>query len=96
MSKFPERLKTLRYEKGLSQKELAKLSGVHEDTIANWEKGKNKPTMQKLTRIAVCLGVTTDYLEGYTNTKWDPSMFMYKDLDEHTTPQERYADLIEE
>jgi DNA-binding XRE family transcriptional regulator len=52
-----ERIKKWRLEQGLFQKDLAKIIGVDEMTIVNWEKGKTMPDkknlewLQKLLRI---------------------------------------------
>jgi DNA-binding transcriptional regulator YiaG len=40
----PERIRNLRKKKGLSQKQLAILTGVTLGTVASWEKGKFKPS----------------------------------------------------
>ena len=41
---FPERLKDLRKEKGMTQIELATALGVSSGTVAMWETGKRKPS----------------------------------------------------
>src|SRR5579872_1832895 len=40
---FPERLKELRQEKGLTQKELAERAGVSPRAVAKWEQGDREP-----------------------------------------------------
>ena len=42
------RMKIYRHKNGLSQEELAKMLGVNESTIFNWEKGNHVPMPQKL------------------------------------------------
>lgn len=59
---FKDRLKTLRKEKGYSQKDLAKLLGVGQTTIANYEKGIREPNQKMLKIIATSLSTTIDYL----------------------------------
>jgi transcriptional regulator with XRE-family HTH domain len=51
-----ERIKKWRLEQGLIQKDLAKLIGVDEMTIVNWEKGRTKPIRQYLKRLEKILG----------------------------------------
>jgi DNA-binding XRE family transcriptional regulator len=51
-----ERIKKWRLEQGLFQRDLAKLIGVDEMTIVNWEKGKTKPDRKNLERIKKILG----------------------------------------
>jgi DNA-binding XRE family transcriptional regulator len=50
-----ERIKKWRLEKGLFQRDLAKLIGVDEMTIVNWEKGRTKPTKKNLDGIKAIL-----------------------------------------
>ena len=51
-----ERVKKWRLERGLFQKDLAKMVGVAEMTIVNWEKGRTKPTKGNLERIRAIMG----------------------------------------
>lgn len=48
---FAENLKTLRIEKGLSQTELAKLLGVDQRTISNWENKICEPSFETLGKL---------------------------------------------
>lgn len=66
MNKFKERLKELRIEKGLTQKQLAKELNVSEDSVYNWEKGRSEPSINDLITLATMLDVTIDYLVGKT------------------------------
>jgi ribosome-binding protein aMBF1 (putative translation factor) len=51
-----ERIKKWRVEQGLFQVDLAKMLGVNEMTIVNWEKGRTKPIKQYLERLEKILG----------------------------------------
>lgn len=42
---FKEKLKELRKEKGLSQKEFAEKLGIAVSTYANWEQGRTEPSI---------------------------------------------------
>ena len=64
MSKFFERLKELRIEKGISQRKLAPLIGYTQTAISDWELGNKEPTTAALIACATFFGVTTDYLLG--------------------------------
>ena len=64
MSKFKERLKELRTEKGLTQKQIAKELNVSEDSVYNWEKGRSEPSINDLINLAILLDVTIDFLVG--------------------------------
>lgn len=58
------RLKELRREKGLSQKELAERLGCGQNTISLWESGKRLMDSATLLKVADFYGVTADYLLG--------------------------------
>ena len=64
MSKFPQRLKELREEKGLSIKTLAKELGVSDIAIGRWEKGLRTPNIDTLILVANYFNVSADYLLG--------------------------------
>lgn len=57
-----ERVRTLREDLALSQKELAELSGVTENTIGRIERGVVYPRMRTLRHIAEALDVDPKYL----------------------------------
>lgn len=59
------RLKELRQEKKLSQKELAKKIGVHYRTLQNWENGESQIKPDKAQALADYFGVEVGYLLGY-------------------------------
>ncbi len=50
-----ENIKRIRKEKGLTQKELSKSSGVHEVQIARYENDKTKPSIGVLRKLAYAL-----------------------------------------
>lgn len=64
MSKFYTRLKELREEKKLLQKQLATELGVSQVTIARWETNSREPSIDMLMKIAKLFGVSIDYLVG--------------------------------
>lgn len=53
---LPEVLKAERLSHNLTQKELAKLAHVGENTVALTEKGKTNPSVEVLTSIVRALG----------------------------------------
>lgn len=59
-----QRLKELRIEKGLTQKELAKELNVHSVTYLHYEKDQREPPLTTLAKMAIYFGVSTDYLLG--------------------------------
>lgn len=64
MSMFPERLKSLRTDRGISQIKLAKYFNYGSTAIANYESGRNEPSFDVLIKIADYFGVSVDYLLG--------------------------------
>ena len=61
---FSERLKELRIEKNLCQRELSKLVGYSQPAIARWEKNLQIPNIDVLIVFAKFFNVSTDYLLG--------------------------------
>ena len=66
------RLKELRQEKKLSQKELAENIGVHYRTLQNWENEESQIKPEKAKQLADFFGVSVAYLLNYSNSKKDP------------------------
>ena len=64
MAQFGEILAELRQDRGLTQRDLAKLFFVTPGTISNYEKGRHLPDAERLIKIADYFSVTTDYLLG--------------------------------
>lgn len=55
---FPERLRQLRKNAGLSQRQLANFVGVSTGTVSNWETGSREfPASNNLVKLAEALGV---------------------------------------
>jgi len=61
------RIKELREEKGLTQKQLGKEMGVASNTICNWEVGTREPDIATIKKLAKFFDVSTDYLLGHTD-----------------------------
>lgn len=59
------RLKELRQEKKLSQKELADYLGINEKTISRWEKGDSTIKSDKAQALADHFGVSVGFLLGF-------------------------------
>ncbi len=56
------KIRALRKEKKLYQKDLGRLAGVHEKLIGKYENEQIIPTADTLRKIAEALGVSSDYL----------------------------------
>ena len=59
---FAEKLKKLREERGLSQKQLGQQMFVNHSTIARWENASRLPDAAMILRLAKCLGVDANEL----------------------------------
>lgn len=55
-------LRSVRKEKGITQKQLAELVGTAASTITNYENGEREPTLETLCKIADVLDVSLDML----------------------------------
>ncbi len=61
------RLRELREEKGLYQKDIGKLLGKVSNCISNWETGTTEPSIKDIIKLADYFQVSTDYLLGREN-----------------------------
>lgn len=68
---FEKRLTELRKEKKISQEELSKKIGVHQNVIGRYERGEAKPSIEIASAIADTFNVTLDYLVGKTEVMFD-------------------------
>ena len=66
---FTERLKSLRKEAGLTQKEIADHFKTSPQSYAQWEKGLRSPSKESLEKLAQFFNVSTDYLLGNSELK---------------------------
>lgn len=64
MVDFGRKLRELRKQKNLTQKELASLIGVKNSIISFYEVGERMPSPEILIKLAGVLHVTSDYLLG--------------------------------
>ena len=69
---FSENLKTLRKEKGMTQKDLADKMNVTDKAVSKWERGISRPDIDSIPRLAECLSMSTEELFGSTGTKEVP------------------------
>lgn len=69
-SKFSQRLKELRDERGLTQEDLSKITGISFPTISRYENGiRDEPKLTILKTLANYFNVTIDYMVGDTDVK---------------------------
>jgi transcriptional regulator with XRE-family HTH domain len=67
MSVFSERIKEIRTQKRLTQKQLGDKICVPQQTIARWEKEITTPDPEQLAATCDALNVSADYLLGLTD-----------------------------
>ena len=75
---FSERLKSLRIQHNLTQKQIAEFLGTSQPSYQNWEKGTRKPSRNTIQKIADFFNVSTDYLLGKTDI---PDLDLEVDID---------------
>ncbi|WP_195405614.1 helix-turn-helix domain-containing protein [Streptococcus constellatus] len=66
---FTERLKALRKEAGLTQKEIAEQLQIGQNSYSNWEKGIRTPIRPTIEKLAEVLNTSASYLLGESNIK---------------------------
>ena len=62
VDRFPQLLRKVRTDKGLSQEELADLAGLHRTYISQIERGLKSPSLRSLEQIANGLEITLSEL----------------------------------
>ena len=62
-----QRLRDLREDKDLSQKQLAEIIGMSQTGYSKYETGENDIPTQTLLKIADFYGTSVDYILGRTN-----------------------------
>lgn len=75
------RIKEMLLEKGMSQKQLSKMTGITESAISNYVKGTRVPRGTNLIKIANALGTTADdLLSGDKEMDKDKDLVFAKSL----------------
>lgn len=58
------KIKELRKESGITQKQLAKMINKSETAVASWEQGLSEPCVNDLRTLCMIFDVSADYLLG--------------------------------
>ena len=66
---YQNRLRDLREDKDLKQKDIAELLKIHQTTYSDYELGRLNIPIAALHMLADYYGVSVDYLLGRTNSK---------------------------
>lgn len=80
---FKDRMKSLRKQRGLSQRDLAQALKVSYSTVAAWESGTRSPSVETQEDIADFFNVTLDYLYGRDEGSvyyFDPEVAQYAEF----------------
>ena len=64
-----EKLKSLRLEKKLTQKQVADRIGLAVSAVSSYESGMRYPSYEALIKLARIFHVSTDYLIGISDTR---------------------------
>lgn len=73
-----ERLREIREEHNLTQKQIAQILNVERSTYAGWETGKDTIPLRRLNKLSDYYKVSIDYLTGLSNVT---SKYRIIDLD---------------
>lgn len=77
---FADTIRQLRINKGLSQLQLADQMYVTHSTISRWEAGSRLPDAMMISRLAKCLGTSTEFLFSLiSEEKETPNIIMVDD-----------------
>lgn len=71
---LPEKLKTLRLQLGLSQKEVAAKLGVSPSVISGYETGERTPSTEVILGLSYIYKCSTDYLLGKNTETPTPTL----------------------
>ena len=52
----------LRDKEGLKDADIAKALNITKSTFSDWKKGKSRPNVEKMVRIAAFLGTSVEYI----------------------------------
>jgi transcriptional regulator with XRE-family HTH domain len=69
---FGARLKELREQAGISQKELAARAGLGQRSISNWEQGMREPSWPNVVALSETLGVSCEAFLQSPTTQSEP------------------------
>lgn len=69
-TKIGQNIRTLRIEKQYSQKKLAEILSVAQNTVSNWENGTREPDHETLIKLSEIFNISTDYLLGNSEIKY--------------------------
>src|SRR5690242_7021704 len=69
MKKFGDRVKQLRLEAKMTQKQLSEKLNISESAVEMYERSEREPAFEIVLALSEIFDVTTDYLHGKTDKK---------------------------
>ncbi len=66
---MPERIRELREQKNISQKQIADIMHISQSSISEYESGNQQPPLDMIVKLADFFDVSIDYLLGRTDIK---------------------------
>lgn len=88
--KFGENLTSLRKQKGLTKAELGKLLNVSATSVGYWEKGKTKPKLDMMNKLAEILDVPVASLMNW-DAEFNPEGKLAKEVKTLDDISEQYG-----
>lgn len=86
MATFGKRLRILREEKNMVQKEIADILKVSQSTVGKYENDQRTPSPVAIVKLAVLFEVSTDYLLGHSDIR-NPLQTEYPGLPEEAVKE---------
>lgn len=75
-----KRIKDLRIDHDLTLRELAQKLEISERTLARYENGVSKPTVDVLIKLALYFNVSIDYVCGMTEERYEEQLHVKEDV----------------
>ena len=76
---FGDRLRELRKERGMQQRELGEMYDLSSSAIGSYERNLREPTLELLLRLSEYFGVSVDYLLCRTEERLTANAYKEKD-----------------
>ena len=86
---FPQRLATLRNERGMTQGTLAEHVGIHVSQLRRYEAGSSSPTLDVLRKLAIALSVSADTLVFDADRNPDEELRLQLEATQRLTDQDK-------
>ncbi len=89
---YGKKIRTLRKDLSLTQKQLGDISGISQEQIARYERGSSMPTAKALKKIADGLKIPVDFFESeiVNPSELDIEYFKLKEV----LPEEERSSLL--